>query len=40
MLIQPLAGNQRAMLQEREDAENCLGVGVTVKVMGQCGGGQ
>lgn len=40
MLIQPLARKSEGNAAGEKDAENCSGVGVTVKVMGQCGGGQ
>ena len=40
MLIQPLVGKSEGSGAGEKEAENCLGVGTTVKVMGQCGGGQ
>ena len=40
MLIQPLARKSEGNAAGEKDAENCSDVGVTVKVMGQCGGGQ
>ena len=40
MLIQPLARKSEGSGAGEKDAENYSGVGVTVKVMGECGGGQ